>query len=129
MADSNVQILQDLYEAFRTRDLLTVVKSVHHEIEVQQSEALPWGGKYRGISGMQDFFAKLLTHIDSQVTIDQYVDAGDVVVAVGRTRGVVKKNGTEFDIAAVHVWRFRNGQAVSFHPYIETAKMVKALEV
>jgi uncharacterized protein len=127
MPSSNVEILQALYEAFRTRDLLTIVKLVHHEVEVKQTEALPWGGKYRGVSGMQDFFSKLLAHIDSQVTVEQYVDAGDVVVAVGRTRGTVKKNGNQFDLPFVHVWRFRGGNAVSFEPFIATPDMLKAL--
>jgi ketosteroid isomerase-like protein len=127
MADGNVEILKKLYEAFRTRDLLTIMNAVDHEIAVQQTDALPWGGKYRGIAGLQDFFGKLLAHIESQVTVEQYVDAGDTVIAVGRTRGMVKKNGNAFDVPFVHVWRFKNGNAVSFEPYIATAEMLKVL--
>ena len=52
---------------------------------------------------------------------------GDSVVAVGHSHGTVKANGNSFDIAIVHVWHLRDGKAVLFEPYVDTAGMLKAL--
>jgi|HubBroStandDraft_5_1064220.scaffolds.fasta_scaffold1124352_1 ketosteroid isomerase-like protein len=88
---------------------------------------LPWGGSYRGLLGLRDFFTKLLSNVDSQLDRNEFVDAGDDVVMIGRTRGTTKAKGTPFDVAAIHVWTVRNGKIVAFHPYIDTPAMLKVL--
>jgi ketosteroid isomerase-like protein len=62
------------------------------------------------------------------VEIPEYIEVGDRVVVLGRTRGHVRSNATRFDIRIAHVWEVRDGFAVRFEPYIETAQIVYALE-
>ena len=51
---------------------------------------------------------------------------GDVL-QVGRTRGTVRANGVPFDIAEVHRWTIRDGQAIAAHFSIDTEAMLKAI--
>jgi ketosteroid isomerase-like protein len=76
---------------------------------------------------MLNFFTKLLSNVDSQLDRNQFIDAGDDVVMIGRTHGTTKAKGTAFDVTAIHVWTLRNGKIVSFHPYIDTPAMLKVL--
>ncbi|MDB4990267.1 MAG: hypothetical protein JWN04_5445, partial [Myxococcaceae bacterium] len=92
-----------------------------------QSELLPWGGTYRGLSEFQQFFAKLTEHIDSNLSFDNLIDAGEDVVAIGRTSGSVVQNGAPFDVPVVHVWSVREGLIVSFQPYIDVPLMLASL--
>ena len=127
MARTNVETIQALYAAFLKRDLMTILGAVDTGIEVRQSELLPWGGHYKGLPGLKDFFSKLLETVDSKVEFDRWIEAGDAVVAVGRTRGKVIANGNEFDIAIAHVWKMKDGKAVSFEAFVDTPPMLKAL--
>ena len=127
MAQSNVEAIQALYRAFLKRELMTILSLVDPGIEIHQSESVPWGGTYRGLAGLKEFFGKLLENVDSKVDFTEWMEAGDSVVAIGRSRGTVIANGNTFDIAVVHVWHLRDGKAVMFEPYIDTAAMLKAL--
>ena len=127
MSQSNVEAVQSLYRAFLKRELMTILSLVDPGIEIRQSESLPWGGSYKGLTGLKDFFGKLLDNIDSKVEFTEWIEAGDAVVAIGRSHGTVKANGNSFDIAVVHVWHLRNGKAVKFEPYVDTAAMLKAM--
>jgi len=127
MAQSNVEAIQALYRAFLKRELMTILSLVDSGIEIRQSEAVPWGGTYKGLGGLKEFFGKLLENVDSKVEFTEWIESGDSVVAIGRSRGTVLANGNTFDIAIVHVWHLRNGKAILFEPYIDTAAMLKAL--
>jgi ketosteroid isomerase-like protein len=127
MSQSNVEAIQALYRAFLKRELMTILSLVDSGIEIRVSEMLPWGGTYKGLGGLKDFFTKLLDHLDSKVDFTQWIESGDSVVAVGHSHGTVKANGNSFDIAIVHVWHLRDGKAVLFEPYVDTAGMLKAL--
>ena len=76
---------------------------------------------------MRSFLEDLTSAIESQVEPEEFVEAGDRVVAVGRTRGRVRVTGEEFDVRAVHVWALRGGKVVRFEAYIDTPKMREAL--
>src|SRR5206468_1453954 len=127
MAQSNVESIQALYRAFLKRELMTILSLVDPGIEIRQSDAVPWGGTYKGLGGLKEFFGKLLENVDSKVDFTEWIEAGNAVVAVGRSRGTAIATGNTFDIAIVHVWHLRDGKAVLFEPYIDTAAMLKAL--
>ena len=127
MSDENVSIVRRSYEAFRRRDLPTVIALLDPEVEYYQSDEVPWGGRYYGHAGVAEFFQKLTSAIESHVDPDQFVDAGDHVVAVGHTRGTVRATGKDFEVPAVHVWRLRDGKVVRFEAYIDNPRMLAAL--
>jgi ketosteroid isomerase-like protein len=127
MTTDNQKLVQTVYAAFQQRDLSALSRLIAPEIEISQSPELPWGGRYQGLGGLTQFFASLVQHIDSNVELDQLIDAGEHVVAVGRTSGTVLKNKAPFDVPVVHVWGIRDGLVVSFQPYIDVPLMKKSL--
>ena len=127
MSEANVKVVKSLYDAFGRQDRGAILALVDPMIEIQQCDLLPWGGTYKGLGGLQNFFTKLLSNVDSQLDRNQFIDAGDDVVMIGRTHGKTKEKGTPFDVTAIHVWTVRNGKIVGFHPYIDTPAMLKVL--
>ena len=107
MPPTNVDRLRTGFEALKRRDLPVIFDLFAEDIEIYQTELLPWGGHYRGLSGVKAFFTILLQHIESQVDPQQFVEAGDQVVAISRLHGRVRANNNPFDLTAVHVWTFR----------------------
>jgi uncharacterized protein len=127
MAQSNIEAIQALYRAFLKRELMTILSLVDPGIEIRQSELLPWGGTYKGLGGLKDFFSKLLENLDSKVDFAQWIDSGDSVVAIGHSHGTVNANGNAFDAPLVHVWHLRDGKAILLESYVDTPTMLKAL--
>ena len=85
-------------------------------------------GTFRGTEGLQQFFAGLMKHLNNTaLPIERYLDAGDHVVAIGRTQGTVVKTGRAFDVPLAHVWQIERGLAVRFRPYIDHPAMMAAL--
>jgi len=121
--ESNVDLVRRGYEAYAERDLLTILSLFDPEIEIVQTPELPWGGHYRGLSGVKEFITKLSSEVDALPAVEYYVPAGDDVAAVGRLRGRTRKSGKEIDIPIVHVWTVREGRIARFAAYIDTPAM------
>jgi ketosteroid isomerase-like protein len=127
VSDANLQVVQNVYDAFALRDPITIQANFSEDVVVRQFGDVPWGGEYHGHEGMLTFLLKLVENIDSEVTLLERFAAGDKVVQTGRTRGKVKANGNPFDIPIVHVWTIRDGLAIRYEAYIDVPGMQKAL--
>lgn len=121
------EIVRSLYDAFDRRDIETVLGLFDADIEIRQSDELPWGGTYRGAEGAVDFLTALASHVDTRVEIDRLVVAGDTVVESGRTCGRACRSGREFAIDETHVWQVRDGRVVRMEAYVDHAAMLAAL--
>ena len=128
MSQEDVAVVQSAYEAFRRGDVQAIFALLHPEIELYQSEWVPWGGKYKGHEEAGYFFSNLTETIESRVDPDQFIDDEEGhVVAVGHTRGSVRTTRREFEVPIVHVWTIREGKALKFEAYIATFQMRVAL--
>ncbi|MDQ3819098.1 MAG: nuclear transport factor 2 family protein [Acidobacteriota bacterium] len=128
MSKKSVEIIAELYEALSRRDLQTIMALIDPEIVVSQTRQLPWGGEYLGFEGVQKFFTELFRHVESQLAVEEFVDAGDRVIVIGWTRGQVRATGATFNVRAVHVWTVKGGRGVRFEPNVDTPKMLEALK-
>ena len=59
---------------------------------------------------------------------EEFLDAGDTVVVLGRYRGTYKATGRTLDAQFVHVWRVEDGKAVAFQQYTDTLQAVRVTE-
>lgn len=123
----NVELVKTVYAALGRRDLAAFRETFGTDAELDQSGEVPWGGHYVGAEGAQAFYMKLVARVDSAVTLERFIDAGDHVVAVGRTRGVVKANGRRFDVPFAHVWTVQDGRVVRVRYCIDNPTMLAAL--
>jgi ketosteroid isomerase-like protein len=124
---SNIEIIQQVYEAFATEGLDQVLELCDPRCVVTQDDALPWGGRHQGLDGVATFAAALGGTIHSVVTTDELFEAGDRVIQYGRSRGTVLTNGATFDMPEVHVWTLCDGKVAAAEFYIETPTMLAAL--
>jgi ketosteroid isomerase-like protein len=120
-------VVRSVYEAFGRHDVEAVLAAFDDEIEIRQSDALPWGGVYRGKEEALSFFAALTSHIRTQVDIDRLIVAGDGVVESGRACGTAVATGREFEIDEVHIWRVRDGKIAGMHAFVDEAAMLAAI--
>ena len=110
MSSANVDLVKGLYAALAAHDLTAFWAALAPDVVITQSSAIPWGGTYHGHDGARAFFARLAESVIPEPAISQFVDAGERVIAVGRTQGTVRANGARYDVPIVHVWQIEQGR-------------------
>jgi ketosteroid isomerase-like protein len=123
----NVNLVQRAYDAFARRELRAILGLLHEDVEIHQSSELPWGGDYTGHAEAAAFFGKLVQNVTSAVTLERFIDAGEHVVALGRTRGTANATGKSFDVPVAHVWTIRDGLVTRIEYHIDHPTMLAAL--
>ena len=131
MADANVRLIQSMYEAFGRGDADAVLGAfdpgiVWHEAEnIAYADRNPYVGPQQVAEGV---FGRIMTEWDGfTVTPEQYIAAGEHVVATGRYRGTYKATSVPLDAQFVHVWTLRGGRVVAFQQYADTLQFARAV--
>jgi ketosteroid isomerase-like protein len=126
MSAQNVQVLRDGYAAFARQDVAAVLAAFDESIEWHTPDSLPFGGTHRGHEGVGAFFGALAEHWQElSVEPEEFIDGGDTIVVLARNRATGA--GGSVDATVVHVWRMRDGKAVSFTEFMDTARTLRAL--
>jgi uncharacterized protein len=132
MQMSSVEIVKRSYDAFARGDLDAVLGDMDPEIEWHQAQGLPHGGLYRGLEEVRANIFDPLDEAwwdDFTAVPDEFLDADDEVVVIGRYRGVGKHTGKQLDVPFVHIWTMRGSKAIRFRQYLDTAGWVAALQI
>jgi ketosteroid isomerase-like protein len=127
---SAVDAVRRSYEAFERGDMEAVVADMDEEIEWHQAQGLPHGGTYRGLDAVRKAIFDPLDDEwwdDFRADPSEFIDAGAHVVVLGRYTGRAKATGRSLDVPFAHVWTFRDGKAVRFRQFLDTAGWVGAL--
>jgi hypothetical protein len=127
MSAENVQVIRDGYAAFARQDVPAVMAAFDENIEWNTPESLPFGGTHRGHDGVGAFFAQLAEHWQ-ELSVEplEFIDGGGdtiVVLVASRATG----SGGRLDMDIIHLWRMRDGKAVSFTEFMDTARALGAL--
>ncbi len=124
---SNIEIVEAIYVAYGTKDVDALLSPLHDDFQISASDPLPWGGRYSGREGMMEFIGKISSYIDSRVDVDEMVDAGDHVIAIGQSAGTIKATGKEYSVRLVDVCQIRDGKILSIDIYLDTPAILAEL--
>lgn len=127
---SNLEIVQRMYAAFARRDRETILQLFDPAIEWVQNEGFPGGGRHVGAETvLRDVFARFRADWDTwQAVVDEWLDAGDTIIALGEYRGTYKATSRSTRAAFAHVYRLRDGRIVRFQQYTDTLKVAEAMQ-
>ncbi|MBR1230370.1 MULTISPECIES: nuclear transport factor 2 family protein [unclassified Bradyrhizobium] len=131
---ANVAILKEVYHQWHE----TRGGSVEQFLSIADPK-ISWGSVPRGAAPLQfathyDGREGLRTYFDGLLadwamihyTIDEYVAQGEAVCARGSTAWTNKKTGKAVETPKVDFWRFKDGKAVEFYEYFDSAAVVVA---
>jgi ketosteroid isomerase-like protein len=132
MSSAGVQAVQALYKAFATGDIGTVLGALSPDIVWNEAENFPYadGNPYHGPQAVAaGVFARLGGEWEGfTVHVEEILDAGDVIVARGRYRGIFKKTGKGIDAQMAHIWTVADGKFVKFQQHVDTLQVARAME-
>ena len=130
MSDENVAAIRAIYSAFAAGDVPAVLGAMSPDIVWNEAESFIYadGNPYRGPEAvLNGVFARCIGEWDGFSAIpEEFLDAGDTVVVLGRYRGTNKATGAPLDAQLAHIWRVRDGKAAQFQQYTDTLQAARA---
>ena len=128
MSQQDVETVRSGYDAFNRNDIPAVLALYDSQIEwIEAGGGRSPAGTFRGPQSVaNEVFATVPPNFDDfRAEPEQFIDAGEHVVVVGRFRGKAK-SGATLDASFVHVHRMRNGKVIRFQNYVDATPWTKA---
>ena len=130
MSQENVALVRGIYDSFAAGDVPAVLGAMSPDIVWNEAENFPLADRnpYVGPDAIvQGVFARLAEQWDGfGVEVDELLDAGDAVIALGHYRGSYRATGKPIRAQLAHVWRIADGKAASFQQYTDTLQVARA---
>lgn len=129
MKDNNVSIVKDLYLKFALQDYEGIRTIFSEKIEWNQMEGFPGGGRY---VGADDIFGNVFNGFKDnwapwKAEVEEWLDAGNEVVAIGYYHGVHKYTKKSFKAAFAHRYVLHNGRVTRFDQFTDTHIIARAM--
>jgi len=131
MSEQNKAIVEQAYNNFKTGNIEALLNLMSDDITwtLPEMEGVPFAGARTGRAAVAEFFDAVN---GSQDVISfeprELIAEGDKVIALGRYVWRVKANNHEFGSDFAHAWTIRDGKAVEFHEYMDTAACSSAYQ-
>lgn len=119
---SNLQIIQELYRAFREKDDDAFREICSPDLEWVQNEGFPGGATYRGAQAVIDGVFKAFNQDwDTwRFQTEDYLDAGSSIVVTGFYQGIHRVSQKSFCAQAAHIYELAEGKVVKFRQFTDT---------
>ena len=130
----NVAILKDAYQRWHD----SRGGSVDHWMSIctddinfgslaQAAPEMRFATSYSNRDALRGYFNGLTSEWEMvHYTVNEYVAQGDTVFMRGSTAWKNKKTGRTVDTPKADFWRFKDGKAVEFYEYYDTARVFAA---
>jgi uncharacterized protein len=133
MSHENLALIRGIYDAFAAGDVPGVLGAMSPDIVWNEAESFLYadGNPYHGPEAvLNGVFARCIGEWDGFAAIaEEFLDAGDTVVVLGRYRGANKETGRPLDAQLAHIWRVKDGKAAAFQQYTDTLQSARAAGV
>jgi ketosteroid isomerase-like protein len=126
MSQENVEIVKGLVRAFRAGEWDQALR-VYDEAAELDLTRLPGGGVYRGPDGVRDFFTRWVGSWEQfEAEPLEFIDQGDVVIAVMRIRAVGRGSGAPVTMRSADVYTVADGRVVRQVGYPNADEVLEA---
>jgi ketosteroid isomerase-like protein len=129
MSQANIDLIRNIYADFGRGDIAAVLAAMSPEMEWNEAENYTYadGNPYRGHDAIVGgVFARLGGDWDGFAAVpEEYLDAGDTIVVLGRYRGRYKATGQAIDAQMAHVWRVDGGRVTRFEQRVDTLQAAR----
>lgn len=128
---ASLVIIKKAYNDFIAGNIPALLEIMQEDIvwQFNGSSIIPMAGTFEGKSAVLRFYQL----VDESVTIEQYepqefIEAEDKVVVVGKERTTAKKTGKTFTGTWIHVWEMENGKLKRLRLFVDTAAAEKTYQ-
>lgn len=109
----HIKSIQAQIDALTRGDITGVLQNAHEDVSLEIFAPLQfsWVTRARGTDGVRRAIAHNFDSVDEQQPeLLNIVSEGDVVVLIGRERGVIRASGERYDVQFVQRFTFHDGR-------------------
>jgi uncharacterized protein len=127
VSQENVNVVREAWEAAERHDNEAIFPLYDADVEVQGLHDL--GDRvYRGLGGVREFWRDWsASWSESGSEVEEWIDAGDDVIAVMRLWGRGKRSGVPVEARQSHVWTLREGKMWRLRVYDTKDEALRAV--
>ena len=127
MSQENVEVVRRAVERHNETAELDL-EALDPEVELVIDPASFVAGTYSGPEGVRGFFERLGESFDRmQLDVEQYLDAGEWVVVLGRTRVRGERSGVTTGQPQAWVFRLQHGRVIAMRTYFRAEEALEAV--
>lgn len=126
---THLNIITDHYAASTRQDTAAMMADVAPDVRWTEMAGFPCAGTWVGPEQVvQHVFQALGAAWTSyRFELQELMDAGDRVIALGQYHGTYGKTGKSMQARVAHVWRLENGKIVQFEQFTDTLLVAQAM--
>ena len=126
---NNIEVIQELYRAFREKDYDAFLSISTEDLEWVQNEGFPDGATRKGASEIIEgvFKANNNNWENFIYYIEEFLDAGNSVIVIGRYAGRNRISNKSMSAAAAHIYDLRGGKVCRFRMFADTKTIWDAM--
>ena len=132
MSESNIKIIDTIYDAFNRRDYESVLASFDANFEWIAADNSPLADQspYHGVDAIRTgVFDRIAAGFEKlEVIADEIFAAEGRVVVLGHYHGRFTGGTDELRFQVAHIWTVRNGRACKFQQYVDTLKIAQSAQ-
>lgn len=126
---TNLQVIQELYRAFREKDYDAFLDVCTSDLEWIQNAGFPGGATYQGAEAVVEGVFK---SNDKQwemfsFRIDRYLEAGDSVIVIGAYVARHRQSQKSLQAAAAHIYDLIDSKVCRFCMFADTKTIWDAM--
>jgi ketosteroid isomerase-like protein len=128
MSDTNLALIDEIYDAFNRRDYESVLAKFTPDFEWVAAENSPLADQspYHGIDSIcSGVFDRIAAGFERLEVMPDEVFTGDDgrVVMLGYYHGRFRGGSEDFRTQVAHIWTIRDRKAIKFQQYLDTLKV------
>ncbi|MEU6998549.1 nuclear transport factor 2 family protein [Nonomuraea sp. NPDC046570] len=126
---TNLEAVRASYAASADGDVKGMVALLAPDARWTEMAGFPYAGTYVGAEEvLAGVFARLGGEWEGfAAEPEDFVDGGDTIVVIGDYSGTYRATGRHMTARFTHVWRLRDGVAVGFEQFTDTALVRDAM--
>jgi ketosteroid isomerase-like protein len=128
MTLSPVQAVRCYYDSLAPGRRAELMELLDPDLTLEIPKGFPGGGgTFVGLRAyLEDFLYIFYGTFDLEVRADEFLEAGENVVAIGRMEGRAVSTGVAVDVPFAHVWTVREGRLVRGRMFTDTGLLCSA---
>ena len=127
MSQANVEAVRRAWEASTQHDNEAVFRLYDPGVEIHDAF---FDRIYRGLDGVREYFREWVSTFDEWgAEVEEWIDAGDDVIAVLRSRGRGERSRIRVEERQSHLWTLRDGKLWRLRIYASKDEALKAVGV
>ena len=127
MSRENVELVRTVFGGWARGDFRAASDLFAADFEWKQSPDAVEPGSHRGASigtALRQLFG---VYENYRIEAEEYIDAGDRIVVVGRARGTARGSGMELDQSVFFLWTARNGKLASIEAFRDRGEALETV--